>query len=265
MILPVTDMNTDVLRFARERKGLTQSQLAEAVHSHQSIISAIERGNQDLPARLLFQLCDVLELRPAALFNAVAPASPATDPAYIVKGRISHIFMGNRQRKLGEVFQFLLEELVVLRVDLIALTLHLFDRRPMAYAGAIAGQWGVTWREHVIEDPAGHLRDTRGGLYRGWREGTEVRKPGELCHMADYTPAIVIDLPIAQGMVGFGFARELPDLSAWARIVADAVCDGVSLLDEIGQVSAPNLAADVVVLKSRLDAVEARLRKSPPH
>jgi hypothetical protein len=52
--------------------------------------------------------------------------------------------------------------------------------------------------------------------------------------------------------------------AADSRIVSDAIADGISLLDEIGQASAPNLAADVIALKSRLDAMEARLAQSLP-
>ena len=251
-------MNSDVLRVARERKGFTQSQLAEKLNSHQSIISGIERGQQELPARLLFQLCDALELHPVALFEAEAPIDSITNPAPIIVPRISHTFLTKRQRSLGEIVHVLMDELMRMRVDLIGLTVQLFDRRPVVYAGAILGQWGITHRESVTDDDS-HLRDTRGELYRSWRERREVRKPGELCRMADYEPAVVIDLPIDQGMVGFGFNRELPGISAWARIVADAVSDGVSLLDEIGQTAAPNLAAELAEMKGRLSALEAKV------
>ena len=68
-----------------------------------------------------------------------------------------------------------------------------------------------------------------------------------------------IDQPIDQGMVGFGFRRDLPDLSSWARLVSDAIEEGIKLLDEVGQSAAPNLAAEVAEMKGRLAALEARL------
>jgi hypothetical protein len=82
--------------------------------------------------------------------------------------------------------------------------------------------------------------------------------------MPDYEPVVVIDQPIAQGMVGFGFARERPDVSRWARIVSDAVSEGVALIDEIGQASATNLAGEMLQLKSRLDRLESRLSADDP-
>ena len=248
-------MNSDVLRFARERKGVTQSQLAEAIDSHQSIISGIERGNQDIPVQLMFQLCDALEMHPTALFDMEAKG--AGDPAYIISSRVSGLFLRHRQKHLGEILHDTLDDLIRLRVDLIALTVHLFDRRPTVYAGAILGQWGITHRENASDDDA-YLRDTQGELFRSWRQQKEVRKPGEQCAMPDYEPAVVIDLPVAQGMVGFGFKRDLPDTSKWGRIVADAVSEGIGLLDEVGQAAAPNLAAELAEVMGRLRALEAR-------
>lgn len=254
-------MNVDVLRLARERKRLTQSQLATAVHSHQSIISGIERGHHELPARLLFQLCDALEIHPAALFETEALVDSITNPAPIVVPRISHTFMNSRHTNLGEIFHRLLEELVRMRVDLIALTTHLFDRRPTHYAGAILGQWGITHRENATDDGS-HLRDTQGELFRSWREGREVRKPGKESAMPDYEPAVVLDIPVDQGMIGLGFSRELPDISAWGRIVADAVSDGIALLDEVRETAAPNLAAEMAQMKGRLSALEVKIAAS---
>lgn len=98
-----------------------------------------------------------------------------------------------------------------LRVDILALTIHLFDRRPVRYAGAVAGRYGVTSREDVIPDVDGHLRESLGVLFRSWRAGKAVRRDGEECAMPDYEPAVVIDFPVAQGMVGIGFGQNLPD------------------------------------------------------
>jgi hypothetical protein len=52
--------------------------------------------------------------------------------------------------------------------------------------------------------------------------------------------------------------RDLPDTSTWGRIVADAVSEGIGLLDEVGQAVAPNLAAELADVKRRLSALEAR-------
>lgn len=254
-------MNADVLRVARERKSLTQSQLAEALHSHQSIISGLERGQQELPARLLFQMCDALELHPVALFETESPPESIFNPAPIIVPRISHTFLTRRQRSLGEIVHALMDELFRMRVDLIALTVHLFDRRPVVYAGAILGQWGITHRENATDDDS-YLRDSQGELFRSWRERREVHKPGEQCVMPDYEPAVVIDLPVDQGMIGFGFRRDTPDISAWARIVADAVSAGLALLDEVGQSASPNLAAEMAEMKRRLSALEAAVSSS---
>lgn len=252
-------MNYDVLRAAREASGRTQSELARAIGSHQSVISDLERGRGDPPVSLLLELLAQLDLQPMALFPTADPPDERHEPAYTIAARVAHAFLRHRHQGLGEIFQVLVEDLRRLRIDLLAVTLHLFDRRPMSYAGAIAGRWGPTWRENVFTDSTSHLRDTRGELYRGWRNQTEVRKDGQLCTMPDYEPALVVDQPVPQGMVGFGFAHERPDISPWTRLVADAVSEGVGLLDEIRQASSPNLAGEVLELKSRLDRLEARL------
>ena len=40
--------------------------------------------------------------------------------------------------------------------------------------------------------------------------------------------------------------------------MADAVSEGIGLLDEVGQAVAPNLAAELADVKRRLSALEAR-------
>ena len=48
-------INIDVFRTARERLGLTQTELAQRVSSHQSAISEIERGALDPPMGVFVQ------------------------------------------------------------------------------------------------------------------------------------------------------------------------------------------------------------------
>ena len=49
------------LRFARERRELTQSELAR-ISSHQSVISEIERDILDPPLGVFLKLCQALDI-----------------------------------------------------------------------------------------------------------------------------------------------------------------------------------------------------------
>ena len=111
----------------------------------------------------MFQLCDALEMHPTALFDTEAKG--AGDPADIISGRISRCFLRHRKKYLGELLHDTLDDLIRLRVDLIALTVHLFENRPTVYAGAILGQWGITHRETVSDDDA-YMRNSQGELFR---------------------------------------------------------------------------------------------------
>ncbi len=55
--------------YYRERKRLTQLQLAELVDIDRSHISAIELGNVGVSLDVIFRLCEVLEITPKELFD----------------------------------------------------------------------------------------------------------------------------------------------------------------------------------------------------
>ena len=56
------------LKRLRERKKLNQRQLAEAVHTSQSLISDVERGQKATWPKLTEKLCVVLEKEPRDIF-----------------------------------------------------------------------------------------------------------------------------------------------------------------------------------------------------
>lgn len=59
------------IREARSRMGITQGDLAAAVGVHQSVISRIERGEQDLPSRKMHLLLERLGVDPADMTTPV--------------------------------------------------------------------------------------------------------------------------------------------------------------------------------------------------
>ena len=57
------------VHYYRNRKRLTQLQLAELLDISRTHISAIELGNVGVSFDLLFKMSEVLEVEPAALFD----------------------------------------------------------------------------------------------------------------------------------------------------------------------------------------------------
>ena len=244
-------LDPTAMRVARELKGLTQAQLAERIGSHQSVVSNVERGLLDPHMSVILRICGELELRPSAFLSAPRSAEGSLqDPRPLLRWMIAYHFITHRQTGLAEVLERILVDVRSMRPDIIALTLHLFDREPMQYAGAVAGRYGVTYRELLIEPKS--LRDSRGALYDGWLTHSPVRKDGEDCAMADYAPAFVVDLPTKQAMVGIGYALELPDSIAWGRILAREISRGIDMRDEV-RAGGPHQATE------KLDRIEERL------
>ncbi len=66
----------DNVRRARSARGITQSQLAEAIGRSTDLVSRIERGESAPSFGTLEKLCEILETPPAALFGGIAGASP---------------------------------------------------------------------------------------------------------------------------------------------------------------------------------------------
>lgn len=57
------------VHYYRNRKRLTQLQLAEQVDISRTHISALELGNVGVSFDVLFKLCEVLEITPDKLFD----------------------------------------------------------------------------------------------------------------------------------------------------------------------------------------------------
>lgn len=57
------------VHYYRNRKRLTQMQLAELVDISRTHISAIELGNVGVSFDVLFKMCEVLEITPDRLFD----------------------------------------------------------------------------------------------------------------------------------------------------------------------------------------------------
>lgn len=53
-----------IFRQRRQEKHMTMSQVAEKVNVAESTISRYENGSRDMPIKLFFDICDVLDLRP---------------------------------------------------------------------------------------------------------------------------------------------------------------------------------------------------------
>lgn len=70
-------LNGDMLRDARDRKGLTQGQVAEALKMSIATVSFAESG-YEIHARTGVRLCDFLNID---LAEAVIPRVPATAPS----------------------------------------------------------------------------------------------------------------------------------------------------------------------------------------
>jgi transcriptional regulator with XRE-family HTH domain len=56
------------LRKIRERNNLNQRQLAEACHTPQSLICAVEKGTKATWPKLTQRLCRILQVRPKEIF-----------------------------------------------------------------------------------------------------------------------------------------------------------------------------------------------------
>lgn len=58
-----------VLRYVRKSRGLSQTELAQAVYASQPLIANIEAGRRNLTPKLALAICDVLKIRPIVLVN----------------------------------------------------------------------------------------------------------------------------------------------------------------------------------------------------
>ena len=67
------------LRRLRERKHINQRQLAEAVHTPQSLISDVERGQKATWPKLTEKLCIVLDKKPKDIFPYLEDKNEGTD------------------------------------------------------------------------------------------------------------------------------------------------------------------------------------------
>lgn len=66
--MTVAQMVGDNLRVARKAKGLTQQQVAKAMHKYQSDYSDYERGLIQLDYDKILFLCKMLDITPNDLF-----------------------------------------------------------------------------------------------------------------------------------------------------------------------------------------------------
>lgn len=173
---------SDAMRLARELRGMTQAQLASRIGSHQSVVSALERGQLDPHMSVVLRICQELDLQPSSFLRGPPNEGSLLDPRPLMRWMTAGHFVAHRRDGLGETLQHVLSDVRGLRPDFLALTVHLFDREPMRYAGAVAGRYGVTIRELIIE--ARSLRDTRGELYHGWMAHAPVREDSQACALA---------------------------------------------------------------------------------
>jgi transcriptional regulator with XRE-family HTH domain len=90
---PIVDMTRpqcegaqmDNLTRIREARGLTQSQLAEAVGANQSTISRIEKGTGNPTLDLIQRLANVLDVHPSDLFARDVLEQRALDALHRLK------------------------------------------------------------------------------------------------------------------------------------------------------------------------------------
>ena len=100
----------DQVKFARERLGLTQVQLAKLAGASQTTISEIENGKtQDIGAKLLFQFADALNVDGRSLIEDQGSVSrpPFHDEEVVLSlyRKLSH----ENQRILKAVAQSMLD------------------------------------------------------------------------------------------------------------------------------------------------------------
>ncbi len=67
-----------VLRVVRKQKGLTQEALALEAGAERSYISLIELGRNSPSVRMLYRLCEVLEIPPSSFLAQVEAHLTAT-------------------------------------------------------------------------------------------------------------------------------------------------------------------------------------------
>jgi len=77
--------------------------------------------------------------------------------------------------------------------------------------------------------------------------------------MPDYEPAVVIDFPVLQRMIGVGFGERRPDMESWGRMLSEQVSEGLKLRDELGNQPAQSaLLTEMASLRSRVEAIQAK-------
>jgi transcriptional regulator with XRE-family HTH domain len=64
------------LRQLREKKGLSQEELADQCHIHRTYVSQLERGLKSPTLRLMWQICESLEADPLALITEMVGRLP---------------------------------------------------------------------------------------------------------------------------------------------------------------------------------------------
>lgn len=71
----------DLLRELREKRGLSQAQLALESELDQTFVSLLERGQRQPSLASLFSLCDALRIEPDAVVRRLMAARPPRTPA----------------------------------------------------------------------------------------------------------------------------------------------------------------------------------------
>lgn len=70
------------LRQLREKKGLSQEELADLCHIHRTYVSQLERGLKSPTLRLIWQICESLESNPLDLITDMVSRFPRKEVSH---------------------------------------------------------------------------------------------------------------------------------------------------------------------------------------
>lgn len=95
-----------IIKFLREKKGMTQEQLAEEMgYSHKSSINKIEAGKADLPQSKLYQFAKILGVTPCELLGTDDEPNPTdNEPTASSVYDLIHKVFGEQTAELVRLF-----------------------------------------------------------------------------------------------------------------------------------------------------------------
>jgi len=264
----------EVVRIARQRRGMTQGELEQATGLAQSTISRLESGREsDPPLSAVGRLSHALHLWPQAFqpWGLLDPPDDSVGPstAGCLMGRISTHFL-HLGDQLSRTMHYCLRDALLLRPDLSGLSVWLFHHPPVgqsvaAHCPSLTGDILVHESSFDLSSADPELQESLAAWQRGEPlvrrpkpTGRRRRRSGES------VPALSLDYPVRWGAVRWDFAVERETESAaqrvrWVGPTSRIVEQGVEVFARLraaGKVDAPDV---LEALRRRLARVELLL------